>query len=84
MAEVITATTKRQTTPAHSPSRPHFRKNGPLARLAQATRLTASNPRKETCAMDTLATPLTTMALLACAYGTHEKPKQEIKTVKKK
>ena len=32
--------------------------------------------------MDTLATPLTTMALLACAYGTHEKPKQEIKTVK--
>ena len=34
--------------------------------------------------MDTLATPLTTMALLACAYGTLEKPKQEIKTVKKK
>jgi len=33
--------------------------------------------------MDTLATPLTTMALLACAYGTHEKPKQGIKTVNK-
>ena len=27
---------------------------------------------------------LAPMALLACAYGTHEKPKQEIKTVKKK
>ena len=26
--------------------------------------------------MDTLATPLTTMALPACAYGTHEKPKR--------
>jgi hypothetical protein len=34
--------------------------------------------------MGALATPLTTMALLACAYGTHEKPKQGIKAAKKK